>query len=70
MLQLTSERREGLSRPASNGRGERSALAEWERHGGPPVGLLVAGAIMIGLGVLAWTYLGPDLRRYLKIQSM
>lgn len=39
-------------------------------HGGPPWGLVVAGLAVVGLGLLAWNYLGPDLRRYLKIRSM
>ena len=37
---------------------------------GPPVGVIVAGVVVVGLGVLAWTYMGPDLRRYMKIHSM
>lgn len=32
--------------------------------------LLIAGIAVAGLGYLAWTYFGPDLRRYLKIHSM
>jgi hypothetical protein len=32
--------------------------------------LLVPGLVLLGLGALAWYYLGPDLRRYMKIQSM
>jgi hypothetical protein len=32
--------------------------------------LLVTGAVVVGLGLLAWYYVGPDLRRYLKIHSM
>jgi hypothetical protein len=59
-----------MSRPSGDGWGERSSLAERERAGGPPVGLLVAGVVVVGLRVLAWTYHGADLRRYLKIQSM
>jgi hypothetical protein len=70
MLRLTSEPREELSRLTDTGWGERSALAEWRRAGGPPVGLLIAGVAVVGLGVLAWMYLGPDLKRYLKIHSM
>jgi hypothetical protein len=31
---------------------------------------LLTGVVAVGLGVLAWRYLGPDLRRYLKIRSM
>ena len=70
MLRLTSEPREELSRLKDNRWGERSALSAWRRAGGPPLGLVVAGVAVIGLGVLAWTYLGPDLKRYLKIHSM
>jgi hypothetical protein len=49
--------------------------AGWDRgYGGAGTGmgtgLLIAGAVAVGLGLLAWNYLGPDLRRYLKIRSM
>jgi len=27
-------------------------------------------AVAVGLGIWAWTYLGPDLRRYIKISRM
>ena len=42
------------------------------RRGGEgfPTGLVVGGLLVVGLGALAWYYLGPDLRRYLKIRSM
>jgi hypothetical protein len=70
MLRLTSGRREPLARLTGDGWTRRSALDERERAGGPSVGLLVAGVAVVGLGVLAWTYLGPDLKRYLKIHSM
>jgi hypothetical protein len=36
----------------------------------PSTQLLVAGIVVIGLGYLAWSYLGPDLRRYIKILNM
>ncbi len=32
--------------------------------------LALAGLAAVGLGVLAWYYLGPDIKRYLKIRSM
>jgi hypothetical protein len=32
--------------------------------------LLIAGVVIVGMGWLAWTYLGPDTKRYLKIRSM
>lgn len=70
MLRLSSEPAEDLSRSTENGWGARFALAEWKRAEGPPVGLIVAGVAVVGLGLLAWTYLGPDLKRYIKIHSM
>jgi hypothetical protein len=33
-------------------------------------GFLLAGLLAVGVGALAWYYLGPDLRRYMKIRSM
>jgi hypothetical protein len=39
-------------------------------NSGPSPALLITGAVVIGLGFLAWTYLGPDLKRYLKIHNM
>jgi hypothetical protein len=32
--------------------------------------LLIAGLVVVGLGVLTWVYMGPDLRRYMKMHSM
>jgi hypothetical protein len=32
--------------------------------------LVVIGMVGAGLGLLAWHYLGPDIRRYLKIRDM
>jgi hypothetical protein len=32
--------------------------------------LPVAGLAVIGIGAIAWYYLGPDLRRYLKLRNM
>jgi hypothetical protein len=48
---------------------ERTGLAR-QSDRGDSTGLLIAGAVVIGLGFLAWTYLGPDLKRYLKIRNM
>jgi len=36
----------------------------------PNTRLLIAAAAVVGVGLLTWNYLGPDLRRYLKIHSM
>jgi hypothetical protein len=33
-------------------------------------GLVIAGAVVVGLGVLGWIYFGPELRRYLTIRNM
>jgi hypothetical protein len=49
---------------------EHTGLARRTDHGGPPAALLITGAVVIGLGFLAWTYLGPDLKRYIKIHNM
>jgi hypothetical protein len=48
---------------------ERTGLAR-QSDRGDSAGLLIAGVLVIGLGYLAWTYLGADLKRYLKIRSM
>jgi hypothetical protein len=58
----------------------RAPAGEWEERYPPPrraeprhsalPGLLLGGLALAGLGALAWYYIGPDLRRYLKIKSM
>ena len=49
----------------------RGGYAVSERGFGPPQGaLLLVGLGAIGLGFLAWYYLGPDLVRYMKIRNM
>lgn len=56
--------------PGDEWRG-RSALAEPRHSGGPSTGLILGGLVTAGvLGALAWYYLGPDLKRYLKIRNM
>ena len=37
---------------------------------GPGLGLLLGGLALVGLGALAWAYLGPDIRRYIKMNQM
>jgi hypothetical protein len=39
-------------------------------YGPPPAALLLVGLGAIGLGFLAWHYIGPDLTRYMKIRNM
>ncbi len=36
----------------------------------PRSGMMIAGILALGLGALAFYYLGPDLRRYIKIEMM
>jgi hypothetical protein len=40
------------------------------RDGARGPGLMLAGLAAVGLGAVAWYYLAPDLRRYLKIRRM
>jgi hypothetical protein len=65
--------------PDALARAPRQSAEEWQRRYPPDwrpgrrrsgSGLLLAGLALAGLGALAWYYLGPDLRRYLKIRSM
>lgn len=66
MLRLTMERRGTWPRLTDESWTETSSPARRDHA----VGWIVAGVAVVGLGVLAWQYLGPDLRRYLKIHSM
>jgi hypothetical protein len=68
MSRLSSEHAAGSYRmPAEDWR-DRYEVAD--RRGPRLPGLLVTGLVVAGLGALAWYYLGPDVRRYLKIRSM
>jgi purine-cytosine permease-like protein len=53
-------------------RGHPSTLSNWPNEGRitSHKGLLIAGATVVGLGLLAWTFLGADFKRYMKIQRM
>ena len=48
---------------------ERYEMERTRRRGGSG-GWLLTGLAVAGLGLLAWYYLGPDLRRYMKIRNM
>lgn len=48
----------------------RRALGKPRERRGMSTGLLVTGVVIVGMGVFTWKYLGPDLKRYLKIHSM
>lgn len=69
MSRLTGENQGRLPASASGeGRG-RYPIRE-RTNGSSTLPLLLAGLAVVGLGAMAWSYLGPDLRRYLKIRSM
>jgi hypothetical protein len=67
MARLTSELRSRLPSPPEDWRRPLSRRAS---RRDPNTGLLIAGAVVVGVGLLTWHYLGPDLKRYLKIHSM
>jgi hypothetical protein len=48
----------------------RRPLKDRMGQGGATAGWLLVGLAAVGLGALAWSYFGPDLRRYLKIRNM
>jgi hypothetical protein len=48
----------------------RHPLAERTTWRDPRTTILIAGAVVLGVGLFTWYYLGPDLRRYMKIHSM
>ena len=57
--------------PATVGDWSGRSIPERRRSsGGPSTGLMITGVVVIGLGLIAWSYLGPDLKRYMKIHSM
>ena len=68
----------GLMRSGHGGSWLPSLGEEWHlpslrrrpAHRDPSTGLLIAGVAAVGLAYLAWVYIGPDLRRYLKVHSM
>jgi hypothetical protein len=49
---------------------ERQPRRPLQREGARRPGLLLAGLAALGVGVLAWYYFAPDLRRYMKIRNM
>jgi hypothetical protein len=69
MSSVTPDRLRPAQRQGGEWRGDYQPALRRE-SGGPPWGLLVGGLVVVGLGVLAWNYLGPDLKRYMKIRNM
>ncbi len=70
MSRLTSGHHGLLSRSEGHGWGRRSAPARRAELFGPHTGLVIAGLAAVGLGILAVKYVGPDLRRYIKLRNM
>ncbi len=68
MSRMPTEHADRGVRMAGDGR-RGHEVEEWQSGRRFP-GWLAAGLIAAGLGALAFYYLGPDLRRYLKIKSM
>jgi hypothetical protein len=67
---FTSERPGLLSNLAHGDWSGRSHLARREQYLGLDPRVIVAGVVMLGLGLATWHFIGPDVRRYLKIRSM
>jgi hypothetical protein len=70
MRRLTSDPWKSLPRPSGDAWRGRLALRRRDHDGGSAVPWLIAGAVVLGVGYLAWTYVGPDVRRYAKIHAM
>jgi hypothetical protein len=69
MSRMTYDQRTDYSRPAREP-DMRTAMVGRTHRGGGVSGWLLAGLALAGLGAAAWYYLGPDLKRYMKIRNM
>lgn len=65
-----SPRKGPLQKREGDGRSWQRLREEGMRQSGAHPGLLAIGLAGLALGALAWMYLGPDLKRYLKMKSM
>lgn len=70
MSRMTPEYQSGSVRAQGEDGGRYYPAERGGGGGGFPTGILLGGLLAVGLGALAWYYLGPDLRRYMKIKSM
>jgi hypothetical protein len=68
MSRMSTANRPDYSSP--EGWGGRWVPTDRKESTGMSSGLVIGGLALIGLGALAWYYLGPDLRRYMKIRNM
>jgi hypothetical protein len=69
MSRMTYDQRTDYSQPVRESE-MRSAMVGRTRRGAGLSGWLLAGMALAGLGAAAWYYLGPDLKRYMKIRNM
>jgi hypothetical protein len=60
----------GYPYPGQEHRGRWDPAERGRPSGGVSPALLLGGLAVIGLGILAWQYLGPDFVRYMKIREM
>jgi hypothetical protein len=70
MLGLESRNRGSWFGSSSDDWRVRTGLSRRTDRGGPSPALLITGAVVVGLAFLAWSHLGSDLKRYIKIHNM
>ena len=70
MSSLSSESPTRSPRPVGEWHGHYDVAERRRGSGGSGSGLLIFGLAAVALGAAAWYYLGPDVRRYLKMRSM
>jgi hypothetical protein len=69
MSYVTSEHRGTLSRLMEGDR-RGSLSSTLEDRLGPHPGWVIAGLVVLGIGLSGWYLFGPDVRRYIKIRNM
>ena len=69
MSRLIPGHRGRLARLADQDWWSRPASRRSEALASTP-GWLVAGLVAAGVGALAWYYVGPDVKRYIKLRNM
>ncbi|MDR3638159.1 MAG: hypothetical protein P4L84_30425 [Isosphaeraceae bacterium] len=70
MPRITSEHWPALSHSRGHLWGDRPSVPRRAGLGRSETAWLIAGLVAVGVGYLAWSYLGPDIRRYQKLHSM
>jgi hypothetical protein len=70
MSSVVPDNLRGSQRQAEDWRSGYPHPAPRRDGGGLPRGLLLTGLVVAGLGLMAWHYIGPDIRRYIKISNM